>query len=273
MSDWLRNTTREELEQRSRAGATATYIGSGTVLCRVLDEFGMFVPGADLSLAPHLILDGFWESWVTRAIAQFVKPGDRVIDVGACFGYFTLLLADLVGPTGRVLALEPMLPTMGLLERNVEINGFSDRCRLVMSAAGAKNGTGTMRFPISHWGSARMDGQPLLPRLGLERTKETSTPFASLDRMCAARFERKAPTFVKIDAEGSELAIWRGMQGIWKANKEMTVCMEYAAELGGDELVAELRSDGATVQIIDPLGDVVPFKSLGPMEMLWVTHG
>lgn len=51
-----------------------------------------------------------------------LKPGDTVIDVGANIGCFSMLASSLVGPTGRVIALEPELSTFEQLRKNIALN-------------------------------------------------------------------------------------------------------------------------------------------------------
>lgn len=69
----------------------------------------------------RLVLDGrklnhvlryldLWEPRYRRAIFKHVSLGSRVLELGGAYGYFTLLLADRVRPTGRVLAIEPFPP-------------------------------------------------------------------------------------------------------------------------------------------------------------------
>ena len=55
----------------------------------------------------------------------------HVVDIGATLGFYTLLLADLVGPTGRVTTFEAQPALFDILGRNVELNGFQDRTTLV----------------------------------------------------------------------------------------------------------------------------------------------
>ena len=53
-------------------------------------------------------------------LGKLVKPGDHCLDIGANLGYYTRTLARLVGPQGRVHAVEPMAPTRRILEKNVQ---------------------------------------------------------------------------------------------------------------------------------------------------------
>lgn len=52
-------------------------------------------------------------------IAKFVKEGDKVIDIGANVGHYTLKLSELVGKEGRVIAFEPIPETFEMLSSNV----------------------------------------------------------------------------------------------------------------------------------------------------------
>ncbi len=72
-----------------RALCESAYLGDETALCRVLGRYKMFVDTSDNSLSPHLMLDGYWEMWLTEALARAIRPGMTVVDVGANLGYFT----------------------------------------------------------------------------------------------------------------------------------------------------------------------------------------
>jgi hypothetical protein len=94
-------------------------------LCRLLGDFLAFVDTRDLMLGPRLVLDGFWEAWVTLAIARHLQPGSWCVDVGANYGYYTLLMAGACGPEGRVAACEPNpLLAETYLPQNLALNGF-----------------------------------------------------------------------------------------------------------------------------------------------------
>src|SRR5262249_7878864 len=101
------STDRFVLENRCRALTNPVYLGRHTALCRVLGLFKISLDTNDTGFASHVLLDGFWEMWLTIFFARQVKPGMTVIDVGANFGYYTLLFGSLVGDEGRVYAVEP----------------------------------------------------------------------------------------------------------------------------------------------------------------------
>src|SRR3954465_2529443 len=61
---------------------------------------------------------------VHRAIARLLRPGDTFVDVGANIGYNALFAARIVGPAGRVVALEPAGDNFAVLQRNIQVNGL-----------------------------------------------------------------------------------------------------------------------------------------------------
>src|SRR3954451_10004273 len=111
--------TREDAEQAIRARVQTVYLGNGRVLNRVLGHLKLYMSTADRGFAGHVMLDGYWEIWLTLFFARYLEAGMTVFDVGANFGYYTLLFADAIGPRGRVIAIEPVPATADFLADSV----------------------------------------------------------------------------------------------------------------------------------------------------------
>lgn len=124
LEELLRAGNRRQVEALIRDRTQTVPLPDGSALCRVLGRFKLFVDATDGGIAPHLLLDGYWEYWVTEFLCRNVARGEVACDVGAIYGYYSLLLADLVGPEGRVVALEPNPWLHWLLARNVTLNGL-----------------------------------------------------------------------------------------------------------------------------------------------------
>jgi FkbM family methyltransferase len=216
----LATWSRPILEAAIRRRVQTAYLGDGLVLARILGRHKIFLRSADRGFACHLMLDGFWEVWLTQFLARTLKPGMTVIDVGANFGYYTLLCGDAVGETGHVIAVEPNPDAAALLGETVVLNGHAARTRIVPHALGAAAGRAWLYAP---------DGEPknaaLVDRADLPggRTVEVST--LTLDEI---GLERSKVDLVKIDAEGGELAIVAGMQQLI-AHDRPTVVLEFNA--------------------------------------------
>jgi len=256
---------RDELEAAARRGARwVPGLDEHSALCRVLDSFWMYVDTRDTSLTPHLLTDGYWEPWVTLAIAKHVKPGMRCVDIGANVGYFALLMGRITGATGHVAAYEPQQRLAYLLERSLKINGIK-KSYVSQCALGAKD---EWRDLISHgteYGSMQM---------GPTRTNDA--PGAQVCRLDAITDEKI--NFVKIDAEGSEPEIWDGMQRILREQRP-TVALEFGRTFYPDPgaVLKKFTDSGYALGVIEYDGSICASSErelLGgdhdDKEMLWL---
>ncbi len=85
-----------------------------------------------------LSINGVYEPEETRIVMEHVKPGDVVLDIGANIGYYTLILADLAGPNGKVYAFEPDPESFRLLGKNIHENNY-ENVELVPKAVSDQN--------------------------------------------------------------------------------------------------------------------------------------
>lgn len=208
-------------EATIRSLCKVAYLGEGTILCRVLGHFKMFVDTHDVGLASHLMLDGYWEMWVTETIARLVRPGMVVADIGANVGYFTLLMAHLVGAQGRVHAFEPNPRLVTLLEKSLTANGFSAWVRVHQVALAAENDRDmALLIPPGEPKNAHMVPLPDYLPEGAVRV-----PSARLD----SRVDWQQIEFAKIDVEGAEQLVWAGAQGLLESGRLRTVILEFTA--------------------------------------------
>ena len=209
-----------------RAMAQAVPMAGGTLLCRTLGRHKMLVDQGDFTHAPHLAMDGFWEWWTTRFLIANLRPGEVVVDAGACYGYFSLLAAELVGPGGRVLAFEPNPRIASLLRRNLAMNGMDGRVQVEEVALAGADSNGVLRLAVP-------DGSPMNAHLLPDEPASGMAPGSpaggmplvatrALDRHAMAR-----PDFVKLDICGAEEAAWEGMQALVAANPALRVLLTF----------------------------------------------
>jgi FkbM family methyltransferase len=199
-------TSRYELERYSRMHASGVYYGDNRLLCRLLGDTLAFVDTRDLMLGPRLVLDGFWESWVTLALARHLKPGMFCVDVGANYGYYTLLMASNCGAQGRVAACEPNpLLAENYLPRNLALNGIYHGVEIVPKVVGDIDDQ-TVDF-VLHEGDFATSS---LERWAYDhRAGTVQVPATTIDHLCA---DWPRVDVIKIDAEGAESLVWSGLQ-------------------------------------------------------------
>lgn len=246
LATWPRST----LEAAIRRRVQTAYLGDGIVLARVLGRHKMFLRSADRGFACNVMLDGYWEMWLTQFLAQRVKPGMTVIDVGANFGYYTLLMGESVGATGCVLAVEPNPEAAALLQESVNLAGHWTRTRVVQQALGASAGRAWLYAPDGEPKNASLVGEP---DLSGGTTVEVAT--VTLDEL-ALGYPRV--DLVKIDAEGGEQGIVTGMQQLIARDRPLIVLEFNAARYAEPAAFLDglLAHYGSAVEL-RPTGDIM----------------
>ena len=244
---------------------------------RYIAELASDVGGArfacDMSdqISREVCMTGLYEPPMTRVMQHHLRPGGTAVDLGANWGYFTLLAAAAVGPGGAVLALEPDPRHFNALSKNVALNGFGHVSPLQMAASAAEGrvslvgydeaetnrgvsriaGIGDGGSGIGDQGSGIGDRGS---RIG-SGERHFDVPATSLDILTA---NRSQVDVVKIDVEGAEDLVLDGMREGLAARRYRAILLELHPQLlrakGVDPaaLVARLRERGYRGWTIDP---------------------
>jgi FkbM family methyltransferase len=183
----------------------------------------MYVDTRDISLTPHLLMEGNWEMWITKVFQQLVRPGMTVVDVGANVGYYTMIGAAGVGFEGRVHAVEADPNTFGILEKNIDVNGYGSIVRAHSCAASDARGELTLYQFRNHHGSNNVFADAAADSRIVAGVKVPAVP---LDELIPEPVD-----VMKIDAEGSEPLIFEGMQQLLKRSPRIRILMEFAPQM------------------------------------------
>lgn len=216
--------------QKPEHWRNAVYLGDHKALLRTIFGQKMIVDTRDVSLTPYLLLDGYWELWITNALQDVVTTGMNVVEVGANVGYYTLLIAQKIGETGRLTAFEANPAIFRYLFRNVEINRYLHRVTLVNQAVTDRRGQITFRALRHHLGSSTIIDIPQeLLRHYQDEVDEIKVSTTSLDEYFSETDQRI--DLIKVDAEGSEPFILDGMQAVLDRNPTIKLVLEFVPAL------------------------------------------
>jgi FkbM family methyltransferase len=235
----------------------AVYVGHDRILLRTPNRFKMYVDARDVSIAPHLILDGVWEEWTEAVLRKLLRPGMTVVEIGANVGFFTLIESRTVGENGRVIAFEADPVLAGIARDNLEINGEHRVARIVQAAVADRTGTMTFYQTDRHRGGGSIvGGLEQIPHNPSDSRVSITVECTTLDDFLAREGIARVD-LLRIDAEGAEAAILRGAKALLESKAPLILMMEFAPrffETAGSDPQAALSSllaNGFTLSRID----------------------
>lgn len=230
--------SRGQIESVSRAGANWYPAADNRIVATMLGEVKIVLDQRDFSLTPHIVMSGFWESWITAwFLKNIIKDADRLLNIGANCGYYAL--AGCRAGCKKVVAVEPQPH----LARNIRVssflNGWQDRLEVKQVIAGVEAREVEMQLYPDFQGSAHVAKSEGLefPDLAGEKLKVWERPAAEL---------MPEATCIFVDAEGYEPYIWQGLQPLLEKKQLRWIALEWAPARYDDAaaFLGELRSVG-----------------------------
>jgi FkbM family methyltransferase len=168
--------------------------------------------------SPYLY--GEYEVQHTKVVQTIVGPGDVCLDVGANFGYYSALLSQLAGPTGRVYGFEPLPHFYVLALETIELNQASEVVKLhnvgLGSAPGILNVYTFSGLPQGHASSCHLNRPDATPHQCSVTTLDRFVVENAMDRV----------DFMKVDVEGDELNVFLGAERLLSASSAPAITFE-----------------------------------------------
>jgi FkbM family methyltransferase len=240
----------------------------------------MYTHGAnDIHVSRQIREYGIWEPFETRVLLHELKAGDTFLDVGANIGYYSVVAAAKVGMKGKVVAFEPDPDNFKMLERNLDLNKLRNSMPLPV-AVSDYCGSAKLFKDQENQGDHRVN---LVSDREMENRTVIEVKCRGLDSYgddCFAKVD-----FVKIDTQGMECHVLRGMSDTLAENRSrLRMCIEFwpqglmAAGSSAAELLDLLSSLSNQLFIIDELGHKLRPVSLDQLYRLsrgqaFTTHG
>lgn len=237
-------------------------VGNDLWLTKVLNRFLMYVECADMSVAPYLVADGYWEKCITDEFIARLRPGMTVVDVGANYGYYTLLAAGIVGTSGHVHSFEPNARTFDLLMKNIHVNWLESIVSAHPLAALDSRKQVELHIPNEFQGRTTL----FVPEPGPVCAQPLVIDSVPLDEIIEGPAD-----LIKIDAEGSEPLVFEGMQGILERSPDLTIFMEFNIPLLRQTVdprtfLNRIRQFGFSMQWFTPWNTLEAFDEVGALK-------
>ncbi|MEI4483115.1 MULTISPECIES: FkbM family methyltransferase [unclassified Phyllobacterium] len=261
---------RLDLEAAVLELANCAYLGDHTAIARVLGRYKLYIDTRDRGFGSHILLDGYWEIWLTQFCARNVRRGMTAIDVGANFGYYSVLLADLVGETGKLLAIEPNPHAADFLKRSLDLNGFTAHSQVIEKVLGGAESASARLFVYEH---EPKNARVASANFNAENARRqggylVEIPSITMDSLCAP-LERI--DFIKIDAEGSEEDIFSAIgETIERHRPMMVIEFNAARSVNTAQFIERLANIYGVIRHLDFEGFAQPISA---PELLTQNYG
>jgi FkbM family methyltransferase len=181
-----------------------------------VNGYTMHVDDIDsLALSWHHV----FEPGTTAFFKNNIHSGQKVIDIGANIGYYTLLFSGLVGEEGHVYAFEPEAESIKLLKKNLEINSIKN-VTIIEKAVSNEDTT----LPLYLSKINRGNHQIFNSGEGRESIDVKSTTIDSYFENSKDEID-----WIKMDIEGAEYNALHGMKKLFKQNPSLKLITEMNA--------------------------------------------
>lgn len=161
------------------------------------------------SVSINIWRNGFAESDVSYYLLKYLNKGETFIDIGAHFGFYSLLASDIVGQEGRVLSFEPTTSTFNQLSKNIT-NSNNDNIKIYNLAA--FNLKTEMEF--NDYGIIHSSFNSFFANRGEKNLecRKVKVRAVIVDDFLEENLPGGRINLVKIDAESSEFQVLTGLQ-------------------------------------------------------------
>jgi FkbM family methyltransferase len=199
----------------------------------------------------------------TALLASEVKPGMTVCDIGANIGYYTLLLARWVGPTGRVFAFEPDPVNFALAKKNVEHNGYTN---VTLVNCALSNQPGELLLYVCEYN--RGDHRSYNPD---EPRECVSVEAKTLDAFLESQNNPRIDV-IKMDVQGAEPLVCQGAAQFFRENAPQKMLMEFwpqamnQAGQSAEALLDQLAQAGFDYSLVSKETDAAGLPVLTPVS-------
>jgi FkbM family methyltransferase len=256
----FREFTADSLAQISAKMRPPVLAAGPDVLVTELDGLIVGVPGNEWRMSAYHAFRGQMEPGVSKLFRTLIGPGAVVVDVGANVGVYTLLAAKVLQGCGKIFSFEPTPRTYRILRENVQVNGFLELGIVELHQMAVTDRTGAARLSTF----SRDCGHNTLFR-DSQADGEIEVATTSLDEILSAQ---ERIDLIKIDVEGAEPLVFRGMRNLVERNPRVHIILEFApvhlrrAGFDPSSVIAEFHASGFEIRRIDDAnGDLRPVAS------------
>jgi len=203
-----------------------------------------------LVVSPIKFFKGTYEKERTEMFLKIIKEGDIFYDIGAHFGFYSLIASRIIGDKGKIYAFEPHPYNLKILRKHIELNNITN---VVIISAAVSDRPGKAKFA---YGTGTGTGH-------LSEKGDIEVDTVSIDDLIQKK-EILPPSIIKIDVEGAEILV---LKGAWN-----TITLFYPVIFLAAHSIELLRNADQMLLNINYKKINLKFRSNGDIEVLYLPY-
>lgn len=242
-------------------------ISGHEILVKIFNGLKMYLDTRDIAVAPHIALDGIWEPSITKAWQKLISPTSTVFDIGANFGYFGLLAAQMTDKKrSRVVFVEANPKLIPYIQKTISLNWYNEQSVIGNFAASDKLGSLRLNVLKDYIGSSSVQTVDELKgyvdeKMNLRLEESIKVEAIPIDEFC----KKNSITSIdvaKMDIEGYEDIAYAGMRGMVASSPNLTLFIEFTkkAYKKPKEFYQTMLKDFGNVYLIEEDGALTRLK-------------
>jgi FkbM family methyltransferase len=247
---------RNELTRAYNSGAIS--LSDTEIVAKMFNGLKIYLDPRDISVTPHLALDGIWEEEMTMAWLSVLQPSDLVVDIGANFGYYGVLAAQQTERTkSRVVFFEANPALIPYIQKTLSVNWLREYSTVENMAVGDKEGVETLNILHDYIASSSLHSASHIDtymhdKMNVSTASTVEVPATTLDAYCE-KHDIEHIELVKMDIEGFEDKAYSGMREIVKASPGITMFVEFTKEAYRDpkQFYEQMLDDFGYIYVIE----------------------
>lgn len=249
--------------------------GKEMIVERRIMDHRMALNLSDPGISRRLFMRRVHEPDATQAYLRSLETTidgeeDIILDIGANIGYYALLEAQLLGDDGRVIAFEPHPDNRELLERNIRLNNYQDVIKVDPAAVGAKVGKSKLRV-------AAQSNLHRIDQTAGDGGGAIDVDLVSIDSYLTDQdIQPNSIAGVRMDLEGHETTVLKGMESLSAANTPLTLFIEFHPERIGEiefsEVLDRLQQAGFGVEFVGQNRQTFEVETLQEVSTIGGSH-
>ena len=264
-----------ELQAYKNGPYSTISISDKEIVTKIFNGLKMYLDPTDIAVAPHLALDGIWEEAITRAWLSVQKPQAVIFDIGANFGYYGALAAQVINrKTSKVILFEANPHLLPYIRKTLSINWLNEAC--VVENLGVSDVAGEAKLTIlkDYIGCSSLHSidhldKYLHEKMHLEAEETITVETISIDEYCKNNAITQID-LMKLDIEGYEQKAYEGMKHMIEESPKLTLFVEFTKESYDNPkaFYERMLTDFQNLYMIDQAGNIIRPKNVSYQKVV-----